>query len=545
MTVDTKKSAESPIVEPVQNGQCIDTTLDSIENADGEYKRNFTARHIHIISLGGQIGAGLFISTGKNLRDGGPATLFLAFATVCTCVWAVLNTVSEMTIAFPVSGNYIDYADRFVDPALAFAGGFSMWLGWTAIVAAEATFFSVLINYWAEDSVNEAVWYTIFLVIMLCIFVLPSTVFAWFEYATSIMKILALFVFIVAGFAMVLGAGPNGYVHHGETWQNGLAFRNGFKGYSNSVLLAILAIGDNTFTGFLAGEAKTPRYSIAHAVILIPIRVTVLYLVSIVFIGLLVPATNERLLGGSGVAASPFVIALDEAGIPGLPELLNVVIMFAVAAIGAESVFVASRILRAMSHQRLIPAWVAKVDRRGRPRAALLITYASAVALTYCNLSAGGIEVFNWLAQIATTGYFGVWIVIGITSFRFRAALKAQNDPLFKQQYAWSCKWWPIPPAWLLTCCALYAGCSFYLALYPIGADTPSAYSFFQYMIGLVLITGCGIGCKLIFRTRLRNPSEADLQKGRRHLNVDEVKMLDEYYSMPRWRRVMTFLQLW
>ncbi|KAF7189999.1 Amino-acid permease GAP3 [Pseudocercospora fuligena] len=544
----SRKSFDSPVVQQVisqQDGEVKETTLGDIETKGGEYRRSFTARHIHIISLGGQIGAGLFISSGKNLRDGGPATLFLAFATVCTCVFAVLNTVSEMTIAFPTSGNYIDYADRFVDPALAFAGGFSMWLGWTAIVAAEATFFSVIINYWAENRVNDAVWYTVFLVIMLVIFALPNTVFAWFEYATSIMKVLALFVFILAGFAMVLGAGPNGYVHHGETWSNGLAFRNGFKGYSNSVLLAVLAIGDNTFTGFLAGEAKTPRFSIAHAVILIPIRVTVLYLLSMLFIGLLVPATDQRLLGGSGIAASPFVIALDEAGIPGLPELLNVVIMFAVAAIGAESVFVASRILRAMSHQRLIPSWVAHVDRQGRPRWALLITYTSAVALTYCNLSAGGITVFNWLAQIATTGYFMVWVVIGITSFRFRAALKAQDDSLFRQNYAWQCKWWPVPPAWLLLCCSLYTGCSFYLALYPIGSDSPSAYSFFQYMIGTVLILGLGTIYKVVFRTKLRDPKKVDLRTGRRSLSEEEIKMLDDYYRSSKWRRLASFLQLW
>lgn len=111
-----------------------------------------------VISLGGQIGAGLFISTGKNLADGGPASLFLGFFVVCTCVFAVLQTVSEMTIAFPVSGNFIDYADRFVDPALSFAAGFAMWLGWTAIIAAEAKFFSVVVNYWALDRINEAVW---------------------------------------------------------------------------------------------------------------------------------------------------------------------------------------------------------------------------------------------------------------------------------------------------------------------------------------------------------------------------------------------------
>ena len=130
----------------------------SVEELDshGEFRRSFTPRQIHMISLGGQIGAGLFISTGTNLARGGPGSLVLGFAVVCTCVWAMLQTVSEMSISFPVSGNFIEYAVRFVDPAFGFAAGVSMWLGWTAIVAAEATFFAVIVNYWAERSVPDA-----------------------------------------------------------------------------------------------------------------------------------------------------------------------------------------------------------------------------------------------------------------------------------------------------------------------------------------------------------------------------------------------------
>lgn len=79
---------------------------------------------------------------------------------------------------------------------------------------------------------------------MLFIFSLPSNYFAWFEYGTAILKVIALFIFIIAGFAMVLGAGPKGTLHKGETWQQeGSGFRNGFKGFGNSVLLAVLAIG--------------------------------------------------------------------------------------------------------------------------------------------------------------------------------------------------------------------------------------------------------------------------------------------------------------
>lgn len=225
---------------------------------------------------------------------------------------------------------------------------------------------------------------------------------------------------------------------------------------------------DNSFTGFLAGEAKSPRYSVGHAAFLIPIRVTTIYMTCIIFISLLVSAHSPSLYGSSGVAASPFVIAINEAGITGLPDFLNVVILVAVASIAAESIFIASRMLRFMSHQDLIPQWFAKVDAKGRPRYSIAVTLVAAIALTYCNLSTGGIEVFTWLGQIASTGYFMVWVVVAMTSFRFRAALKAQNDPLFSEPYAWKCALWPVPPILLLTCCTLYTVCSFYLGLYPI-----------------------------------------------------------------------------
>lgn len=104
---------------------------------------------------------------------------------------------------------------------------------------------------------------------------------------------------------------------------------------------------------------------------------------------------------------------------------------------------------------------------------------------------------------------------------------------------------WPLPPVWLLICCKLYTGCSVYLGLYPIGAETPSAYSFFQYMIGLLLIIFAGLGYKIIFRTKMRDPATVDLKTGRRPLGVEEITMLDEYYAQPTWRRVWAYVKLW
>lgn len=75
------------------------------------------------------MGSGVFINLGLVLTGSGPGNMVIGYAVVCSCVWAVLQTSAEMTIAFPVSGNIFDFVDRWVDPSLAFAAGFAEWFG--------------------------------------------------------------------------------------------------------------------------------------------------------------------------------------------------------------------------------------------------------------------------------------------------------------------------------------------------------------------------------------------------------------------------------
>jgi len=153
------------------------------------------------------------------------------------------------------------------------------------------------------------------------------------------------------------------------------------------MLLATWAVGDQVFIGIIGGEAQSPRFSMAHATKLVPFRVNIVYMVSIMFITLLVPSNDSRLLGGSGVTASPFIIAINDAGIPVLGDIINAAMMIGILAIAAESVYLSSRILRTMAHQKLIPERFAGVDSRGRPRWALGITAVVATFLTYINLN--------------------------------------------------------------------------------------------------------------------------------------------------------------
>ncbi|KAK5712959.1 hypothetical protein LTS12_027885, partial [Elasticomyces elasticus] len=353
--------------------------------------------------------------------------MVIGYAIICTTVWAVLQTLSEMTIAFPVSGNYIDYTDRWVDPALAFGLGFAEWLGWIAVVGSEATFFNMLVQFWG--GFPEAASLSIFLVVSVVIFSLPNKVFAWFEYITSIIKVAIFFLIIAVSIAILSGAGTQPYAHHGEPWTTLPPFKNGFLGLAQTVLLACWAIGDQVFTGVMGGEAQNPRFSMAHAAKLVPVRVAVFYLVGVSLITVLVPSTDSRLMGNTDSPTSPFIIPVEGPGIPVVPSIINAGLIVVVLAMSAESIYLSSRVLRTMAHQRLIPEVLARVDSRGRPRWALFITGLTGVFLTYTNLSPGG----QGSTHFSTTNFFQNLIgllVIAIFTASYKLAFRTPwRDP--------------------------------------------------------------------------------------------------------------------
>ncbi|KAF9875022.1 general amino-acid permease gap1 [Colletotrichum karsti] len=450
-----KQMAPAPTHGSIHHGE-VTVNDDNI----GDLHRSFSPRQIHIISLGSSMGSGIFIATGKALASGGPGTMFLAYLIVCSGVWANLQILGEMTIAFPVSGSFVDYAGRWVDPALAFGAGFAEWLGWIAVFAAEAEFFVVLIRYWG-DAVPHAALITIFLALCLIVFCLPNKVFAWLQCFGSLVKII-LFVFVAAlSLALIAGAGPTGVVRDGSYWRDGQAFQNGFGGFASCALLAIWAVGDQVFISVMGGEASSPRYSMAHASTLIPLRVGFMYLAVVVLIGIIVPSDDPLLLGESGSAASPFVIAANNAGLAGIPDFINVCMIIGIMAISLEALYLPSRIIRTMALQGLIPEVFAKCDQKGRPRWALLISSTVGVALSYLSLSSGGTMALNWFISITSASFFTNWAIIAFTSLRFRAALRVQDDKLFNQTFAWKSKLWPLPAVHLLVVSTMLLVCLF------------------------------------------------------------------------------------
>jgi amino acid transporter len=150
------------------------------------------------------------------------------------------------------------------------------------------------------------------------------------------------------------------------------------------------------------------------------------YGVSSLIIGIIVPSNDPRLLGGSDASASPFVIGIQNAGIPVLNHIINAVILTSAWSAGNSFLYSASRVLYSMAINGQAPKWFALTNRLGVPYVAVLFTWLFAL-LAFLNVNNSGATVFNWFVNISTISGFLAWIIIMITYLRFRKAILFNN----------------------------------------------------------------------------------------------------------------------
>lgn len=64
--------------------------------------RKMESRHIQMISLGGVIGTGLFLSSGYTIHQAGPLGTVLAYFVGALIVYSVMLCLGELSVAMPL-----------------------------------------------------------------------------------------------------------------------------------------------------------------------------------------------------------------------------------------------------------------------------------------------------------------------------------------------------------------------------------------------------------------------------------------------------------
>ncbi|KAF7959651.1 hypothetical protein EAE96_001266 [Botrytis aclada] len=397
-------------------------------------KQGLHQRHIQMIALAGTIGTGLFLGSGRAIARSGPLGAFLGYSVVSLAVSSVVFAVGEMGALIPLTGGQVRYAQHFFDPAMSFANGWNQVYSHIVSIPAEIVAAAVLVEFWM--TINNAVWITVFAVLMIITAVTFIRVYGELEFTFSMLKIMLIVGINVMALVITCGGGPNHESIGFRYWRDPGAFVQylgiggslgrflGFWTTLNNALYAYSGIENITVA---AAETKNPRRAIPMAAKRIFIRILLFYVLTIFMVGLVVPSDDPNLLQSSGTAAqSPFVIAAKNAGIKVIPSIINAVVLTSAWSSGNSSMLGGTRILFGMAMHGHAPKFFTRVNRAGVPYIATAF-YALFMCLGYMTLSSTASTVFTWLQDLVAIATLVNWISILLVYLRFQAGCKKQG----------------------------------------------------------------------------------------------------------------------
>ena len=520
---------------------------DVIENKNvGTLHRNLKARHVQFLALSGAIGTGLFVGSGQTLSLAGPLSAFLAFAITGFNLYCVMNSLGEMATYLPLPGSTPVFAARYVDEALGFTLGWNYWYQFAIGIPIEISAAAVVIDYW-PNVVPTAVWITILFVPMLIINLFPVRIYGEVEFVFGAIKLTTIIGLILLMLIITCGGGPSHYAIGFQYWvvpgpmleylETGSLGR--FLAFWKVFISATFAFGGSEMVVIAAGETENPRRNIPKAVRRVFWRILIFYVLSILLVSMCVSANDPDLLNAisasaSGAAASPFVIAIQNAGIVGLPSLINAVILSSAWSAGNSYVYASSRILYATALDGKAPAFL-KYERFGVPYGAVAVT-ALLGCLVYLNVGVGtATEVFFWFANISSVSTLIVWASIAVTYLRFHAGLKhnriSRDELPFKSPMQPFLAWFAL---WFCVLIALFNG---FDCFFP---GKFSAKTFLPPYIDIPIFLALFLGYKIVKRTQFVRVHDMDFWSGKA-----EIDRLESTWPVVQPRNFLQRMWFW
>ncbi|GAA5925996.1 hypothetical protein JCM3775_005171 [Rhodotorula graminis] len=388
--------------------------------------RALSARQVSMIAIGGTIGTGLFLGTGRSLVNGGPASLLINYSIVGALVYLVMLCLGEMATEFPLAGSFTTYAARFGDPALGFTIGWNYAFNDAVSTAGDLTAAQVLIGYWTP----KYNWLPslLFLFFVVTVNLVHVRAYGELEYWLSLLKIVAIVIFFFLGIAVNAGGNVDGEYIGARNWTVGEApFVNGFAGFASLFVNAAFAYGGTESIGITAGETRNPARNMPKVVRNVFWRIIIFYLSTVIIIGFNIPY-NYPNLSTKSTQTSPFTLVFQMAGAKAGGSFMNAVVLTSVVSAANHALFAGARVLYGLAVIRQAPAVFRKTNAQGVPWVSVLaIASVSLILFGASFLPGGASQIFSWCQNLVGVSNQLAWLTIGITSTRFRWAWAAQG----------------------------------------------------------------------------------------------------------------------
>ncbi|KAK4237233.1 hypothetical protein C8A03DRAFT_16205 [Achaetomium macrosporum] len=332
---------------------------------------------------------GLFLGCGKSLASAGPGGAVVAYVVMGTVISSVISCLGEMTALMPVNAPVMEFPRRFVNRGVGFAVGWIYWFAYAVLAGQQLVAVSnalkfryddgkTFLNWEVGERVDNAVWISVFLVLVVTFNMFPVRVFGELEYIFGCIKLIFITMLIVFMFFLSI-IQPRGDAYYTEPlgtrfWNSPYSFFNTAYAVKEENLetqhvitgsLGTLLGIWTTFTSVLfsyigmdivAATAAESRAladveSMKMAARKINLRVITLYSLAVLTASFVVPMDHPFINGQakSVSARSVFIIAAVEAGMPKAAHFFNAVFCFSAFTCGINSMYIATRVLHTLA----------------------------------------------------------------------------------------------------------------------------------------------------------------------------------------------------
>src|ERR1700689_4450245 len=178
-----------------------------------ELSRSLKGRHLTMISIGGIIGAGLFVSSSTSIIAGGPAS-FISYAITGMLILLVMRMLGEMATALPNVRSFTEFARAGLGEGAGFVVGWLYWYFWVLVVPVEAIAGAKILHSWIP--LPPLPLGLGLMAVMTCVNLMSARSYAEFEFWFASIKVAAILVFIAIAASYAFGwTSP-----HGPTFGN-------------------------------------------------------------------------------------------------------------------------------------------------------------------------------------------------------------------------------------------------------------------------------------------------------------------------------------
>lgn len=385
-----------------------------------ELKRELKNRHVQLIAIGGTIGTGLFLGSGKAIALAGPS-IILAYLIVGIAVFFVMRALGELLLSNAGYHTFTDFATEYIGPWAGYVTGWTYWFCWIMTAMADVIAVGIYAQYWFD--IPQWVPALICVVVLLALNLLTVKLFGELEFWFSIIKVVTIIAMIVIGLYMIImgvqtGAGTASV---SNLWEHGGFFPNGISGFLLAFQMVVFAFVGVELVGVTAAETADPKKNIPSAINKIPMRILLFY-IGALFVILAINPWNTM-----SAESSPFVQVFTLAGIPIAAGIINFVVLTSAASAGNSGMFSTSRMMYNLGLNKQASPKFAKLNRRSVPQNALVVsTIVVSVGALLSKLMPD--DAFSLVTTISAICFIWVWSIILISHIIYKKKNRALHE---------------------------------------------------------------------------------------------------------------------